>query len=120
MKSEIGRRNSSELFSLQPSAFGNESALSNLPSAIHVSIFRTSMTSPAIAAAATIAGLMSSVRPVGLPWRPLKAAAHGVLGWLLFPLRYLDLLLFRNPRAGQIGNHAYVWLKKPLRTENHP
>ena len=25
-----------------------------------------------MAAAATIAGLMSSVRPVGLPWRPLK------------------------------------------------
>ena len=33
---------------------------------------RTSTTSPAIAAAATIAGLISSVRPVGLPWRPLK------------------------------------------------
>ncbi len=31
------------------------------------SISRTSTTSPAIAAAATIAGLMSSVRPVGLP-----------------------------------------------------
>src|SRR4051812_18058629 len=33
---------------------------------------RTSVTLPAIAAAATIAGLMSSVRPVGLPCRPLK------------------------------------------------
>src|SRR5262245_57186824 len=32
----------------------------------------TSVTSPATAAAATIAGLMSSVRPVGLPCRPLK------------------------------------------------
>ncbi len=42
--------------------------------------FRTSVTSPARAAAATIAGLMSSVRPVGLPCRPLKLrfedAAH--------------------------------------------
>src|SRR6185436_14990966 len=36
------------------------------------SISRTSHTSPAIAAAATIAGDISSVRPVGLPWRPLK------------------------------------------------
>ena len=36
------------------------------------STLRTSTTSPAIAAAATIAGLMSSVRPVGLPCRPLK------------------------------------------------
>ena len=36
------------------------------------SISRTSTTSPAMAAAATIAGLINSVRPVGLPWRPLK------------------------------------------------
>src|SRR4029079_2148588 len=36
------------------------------------STLRTCTTSPAIAAAATIAGLMSSVRPVGLPCRPLK------------------------------------------------
>src|SRR5262249_19742030 len=33
---------------------------------------RTSTTSPAMAAAATMAGDTSSVRPVGLPWRPLK------------------------------------------------
>src|SRR5829696_5629121 len=33
---------------------------------------RTSTTLPATAAAATIAGLISSVRPVGLPCRPLK------------------------------------------------
>src|SRR5436190_16324129 len=41
---------------------------------------RTSVTTPVIAAAATIAGLISSVRPVGLPCRPLKfrfdEAAH--------------------------------------------
>ena len=47
-----------------------------------------------------------------LPWRPLRAAAHGVLGWLLFPFRYLDLLLLRSPRAGVLGNHCYVWLRK--------
>ncbi len=47
-----------------------------------------------------------------LPWRPSRAVAHGVLGWLLFPLRYLDLILLRSPRAGQIGNHCYVWLRK--------
>jgi hypothetical protein len=33
---------------------------------------RASVTSPVIAAAATINGLISIVRPVGLPWRPLK------------------------------------------------
>jgi len=48
-----------------------------------------------------------------LSWRPARVVAHGVLGWLLFPLRYLDLFLLRSPRARQIGNHCYVWLRKP-------
>lgn len=47
-----------------------------------------------------------------LPWRPLRAIAHGVLGWLLFPLRYLDVLLRRSPRAARIGNHCYLWARK--------
>ena len=38
----------------------------------HRRISLTSATAPVIAAAATIAGLIKSVRPVGLPWRPLK------------------------------------------------
>src|SRR3989338_9382287 len=38
----------------------------------HQSTFLTSTTFPSIAAAATIAGLISNVLPVGLPWRPLK------------------------------------------------
>jgi SAM-dependent methyltransferase len=49
-----------------------------------------------------------------LPWRPARVVAHGLLGWLLFPLRYLDLFLLRSPRSGQIGNHCYVWLRKSL------
>lgn len=49
---------------------------------------------------------------VWLPWRPARVIAHGVLGWLLFPLRYLDLILLHSGRAGQIGNHCYVWLRK--------
>jgi SAM-dependent methyltransferase len=49
-----------------------------------------------------------------LPWRAWRMMAHFVLGWLLFPLRYLDLLLLRTARAGRIGNHCYLWLKKPL------
>ncbi len=48
-----------------------------------------------------------------LPWRAWRVAAHGVLGWALFPLRYLDLLWFRTERAGRIGNHCYLWLRKP-------
>src|SRR5207249_8290457 len=38
----------------------------------HRSISLTSVTSPVMAAAATMAGLINSVRPVGLPWRPMK------------------------------------------------
>ncbi len=47
-----------------------------------------------------------------LPFRAWRAAAHFACGWLLFPLRYLDLLLFRSPYAHRIGNHCYVWLRK--------
>jgi hypothetical protein len=49
-----------------------------------------------------------------LPWRWWRIACHFALGWALFPLRYLDLLLFRSPYAGRIGNHCYLWLRKPL------
>jgi SAM-dependent methyltransferase len=48
-----------------------------------------------------------------LPWRWWRAIAHGVLGWVLFPLRYLDLLFLNTPQAGRIGNHCYLWLRKP-------
>jgi len=48
-----------------------------------------------------------------LPWRVWRGLVHGVLGWLLFPLRYLDLLLLRIPRAASIGNHCYLWVRKP-------
>lgn len=47
-----------------------------------------------------------------LPWRAWRVIAHGVLGWVLFPLRYLDLPLFRSGRAGVLGNHCYVWLRR--------
>jgi hypothetical protein len=47
-----------------------------------------------------------------LPWRIWRVVVHGVLGWLLFPLRYLDLLLLRSSAAARIGNHCYLWLRK--------
>ena len=47
-----------------------------------------------------------------LPWQWWRVLAHGVLGWILFPLRYLDLLFFATARAGRIGNHCYLWLQK--------
>ena len=48
-----------------------------------------------------------------LPWHWWRVVAHGVLGWILFPLRYMDLLLFRSKNARIIGNHCYLWLRKP-------
>jgi SAM-dependent methyltransferase len=48
------------------------------------------------------------------PWRAWRVLAHGVLGWLLFPLRYLDLLFLKSPQAGRLGNHCYVWIRKLL------
>ncbi len=48
-----------------------------------------------------------------LPYRAWRIVAHGVLGWTLFPLRYLDLLLLRSPQAARLGNHCYLWLRKP-------
>ena len=59
--------------------------------------------------------LMEYVK-VWLPWKPARAIAHGVLGWLLFPLRYLDVPLRGSDRAGRIGNHCYLWLRKPVET----
>jgi len=47
-----------------------------------------------------------------LPFPFWRVAVHGVLGWLLFPFRYLDLLFFRTARAGRLGNHCYMWLRK--------
>jgi SAM-dependent methyltransferase len=49
-----------------------------------------------------------------LPWRVWRIGAHGVLGWLLFPLRYLDVILFKSPHAGRLGNHCFLWLRKPV------
>jgi SAM-dependent methyltransferase len=49
-----------------------------------------------------------------LPFRVWRGAAHIVFGWLLFPWRYLDLVLLRSKEARRLGNHCYLWLRKPL------
>lgn len=47
------------------------------------------------------------------PLRAWRAVSHVACGWLLFPLRYLDLLLLRSPGVERLGNHCYLWLRKP-------
>jgi SAM-dependent methyltransferase len=64
---------------------------------------------------ATLLVFMLEYAKLLLPWRWWRVLAHGVLGWLLFPLRYLDLILLRSPMAGRLGNHCYLWLRKPER-----
>jgi len=49
-----------------------------------------------------------------LPWRIWRGGVHFLLGWLLFPFRYLDYLFLRSPSAGRLGNHCYLWLRKKL------
>jgi len=49
-----------------------------------------------------------------VPSRIWRGVVHGLLGWLLFPLRYLDLALLRSTCASRMGNHCYLWLRKPL------
>jgi SAM-dependent methyltransferase len=46
--------------------------------------------------------------------RPLRKAAYGVCGWLLWPLRYLDVWLMQRPEGTTMGNHVYALVRKPL------
>jgi SAM-dependent methyltransferase len=63
--------------------------------------------------AATLLIVILEFAKLLLPWKWWRVASHGILGWLLFPLRYLDRLLWRSPYSSRIGNHCYVWLRKP-------
>jgi len=47
------------------------------------------------------------------PYRAWRAVTHVTCGWVLFPLRYLDLILLRSPGVQRIGNHCYLWLRRP-------
>ena len=41
-----------------------------------------------------------------------RRMVHFLLGWLLFPLRYLDKILLVRKHAGALGNHYYLYLRK--------
>jgi len=62
---------------------------------------------------ATLLAVLLEYVKLLVPWKGWRVAAHGVVGWLTFPLRYLDLILLRRPDAGRLGNHCYVWFRKP-------
>jgi len=62
---------------------------------------------------ATILVFLLEYVKLWLPWRPWRIFAHALLGWTLFPLRYLDLMFFRRTSSGRIGNHCFAWFRKP-------
>src|SRR5256712_14155865 len=74
----------------------------------HFKISLTSATAPVIAAAATIAGLISSVRPVGLPCRPMKfllldeALISRPTGWSGFQPRPIRQPAFRHSQPAAL------------------
>ena len=44
--------------------------------------------------------------------RLARRGVHFLLGWLLFPLRYLDKLLLLREGAAVLGNHYYLYARK--------
>src|SRR5205807_1004318 len=77
----------------------------------HRRISRTSVTTPVMAAAATMAGLIRRVRPVGLPWRPMKlrlledALISRPWSWSSFMPRHIEQPALRHwkPAAWKIS-----------------
>lgn len=49
-----------------------------------------------------------------MPGRLARGVAHVLFGWAAAVLRYLDVFLMRRDKAGVLGNHCYVWLRKRL------
>jgi SAM-dependent methyltransferase len=47
-----------------------------------------------------------------LPFYAWRVASQFVCGWVFFPLRYIDLFLFRSAHCRRIGNHCYIWWQK--------
>ena len=45
--------------------------------------------------------------------RPLRKPAYAAAGWVLWPLRYLDLWLNRRPDAHVLANSIYALARKP-------
>ena len=90
---------------------------------------RTSTTLPFSAAAVTIAGLMSRVRPPGLPWRPIKlrfddeAEISRPFSLSGFIARHIEQPASRHSKSGRLENLVESFLLGKLfdlgRTRNH-
>ncbi len=45
---------------------------------------------------------------------PLQKPVYAMLGWIIWPLRYLDLWLNRKANAQILANHIYALVRKPM------
>jgi SAM-dependent methyltransferase len=45
--------------------------------------------------------------------KPFRKLSYVLLGWILWPLRYLDVWLNRKPEAQMLANHIYALVRKP-------
>lgn len=62
---------------------------------------------------ATLLTFMLEYNKVLLGTGPAGKAARAAAGWLLFPLRYLDVWLNRKPEARLLANHVFALARKP-------
>ena len=61
---------------------------------------------------ATMLAFVLDYLKLWMPGRAAGKAAYAAAGWLLFPLRYLDLLLLRRSDAHILANHIYILARK--------
>lgn len=61
--------------------------------------------------ATLLAVVLEYVKVVGP--QALRKPLYGFFGWLLWPLRYLDLWLNERPEAWRLANHIYALARKP-------
>jgi hypothetical protein len=52
------------------------------------------------------------------PW--LRSGVHFVVGWILFPLRYLDAFWYWKKTTQRMGNHHYLYAEKIAETGRGP
>jgi SAM-dependent methyltransferase len=61
---------------------------------------------------ATLLGVLGEYVKLVVP-RMLRKPAYVFVGWIIWPLRYLDLWLNRKPEAHILANSVYILAKKP-------
>ena len=61
---------------------------------------------------ATVLGIFTDYAKLIMP-RPLRKPVYVLLGWVVWPARYLDRWLNRKPEAHTLANSVYILAQKP-------